>query len=165
MTKTKRPRRNPHARPDLPRRLVLADVENLAGSGDPSLCEVVQVRQDVLCLLADSRQILLHIACSHHAAQAVRFGWPEGHHWWRSGRDGADMALLESVSDRLLLQFDELIVGSGDGIFAQLAAQAASLGLRVIAVSRPEALSARLRLAVEEVRYIPPYVEVSARAA
>ena len=39
------------------------------------------------------------VACSHHAAPTVAFAFPTARHLWRSGRDGADLALLRCAGE------------------------------------------------------------------
>ena len=73
-----------------------------------------------------------------------------------SGLDGADLALLDEVAEiELLRRFDRVCIGSGDGIFAAAAAKIAAAGVEVTVVTRPRALSGRLRLATMDVRYLP----------
>ena len=141
------------------RQLVLADVENLAATPTPSEAEVVEIRRHLHQLIERSGVSTLEIvACSHMAAEAVRFGWPSGHHRWRSGPDGADLALLVGCDqfDWNAPRFTRLIIASGDGIFAELACRMASLGVEVVVVVGRGQLSKRLQLAVgNSVIYLP----------
>jgi hypothetical protein len=78
----------------------------------------------------------------------VGFSWPGARYLWRSGPDGADLALLEvmtgeSVSDR----FESVVVASGDGRFADTVAWLARCGVHVTVVANQRALSRQLRLA------------------
>ncbi len=146
---------NPDSRPRI---LVLADVENLVRTASPACSEVVQVRQDVYSLLNDfiDAEVMTIVGASHHAAAAVRFGWSEGRHHWRSGCDGADLAILQALDETQVAgRFDAVVFASGDGIFAEAASRVAALGPRVIVVAQPEALSRRLRFAAHEVRVLP----------
>lgn len=69
------------------------------------------------------------------------------------GPDGADLRLLkEGSQEKLLNQFDQLVVGSGDGIFADAAALSRKLGLKSVTVSRSPNLSRKLAEASDEVR-------------
>ena len=84
-------------------------------------------------------------------------------HWDRparrlvgSGPDGADLKLLEvlaneSVSER----YKTVVIGSGDGIFAEPAAKLAAQGVQVIALCGTGHLSKRLKLAVHDVIKLP----------
>ena len=71
---------------------------------------------------------------------------------WRSGVDGADLALLEEMSDlRVMQRYGRVTVCSGDGIFADSLAALAEAGVETTVVSRAEALSARLELSAHVV--------------
>jgi hypothetical protein len=61
-----------------------------------------------------------------------------------------------------------VVIASGDGIFAQPAARLQRLGVELTVVSRPDALSRQLRLAVRDVRYLnvlPDLTPALAKAA
>jgi hypothetical protein len=61
------------------------------------------------------------------------------------GRDGADTMLLSLAPPELVVKrYGRLIVGSGDGIFADRAATVRDGGLVVDVVARPDGCSARL---------------------
>ena len=108
------------------------------------------------------------VATSHHAAAATWFAWPAAtRRLIRSGRDGADLALLEVIEkERIAERFAGVTLGSGDGIFAPAAARLQSLGCVVTVVSRRAGLSRQLRMAFRDVRYIDlPQAAVSAKVA
>ena len=137
------------------RRLVLADVENLLGTGDPTEQAVVQIRQDLLDVIGDVSHTLFEVASSHHAAAAVSFGFPEGRHHWRSGPNGADLALLGVFeSDWQVGRFDEVVIASGDGIFAEVAAAVAASGVVCTVITRRAGLSARLAMAASAIIFL-----------
>ena len=99
--------------------LVLIDIENLAGTPNPTTREVVRVMDALHDALPIPDRAHCVVACSHHAAKAVSFAIPSVRHLWRSGRDGADLALLSVLNDeRVEERFEYVIVCSGDGIFA-----------------------------------------------
>lgn len=144
------------------RHLILIDIENLAGCPAPSAYEI----EAVIALLRscipgydDDQQI---VACSHHAAPAVAFAFPSARRIWRSGRDGADLALLdvietEGVADR----YQRVTLCSGDGIFAEAVAALASRGVDVTAVSLAGHLATRLRLAARNLVLLPTSADVA----
>lgn len=136
-------------------RVVLADVENLLGTANPSVQEVVEIRQDVLDLLGNIDDTHFEIACSHHAAAAVRFGFPEGRHQWRSGENGADLALIDVlIHENIIGRFDEVVIASGDGIFAAWAAALAGAGIRCTVISRRDSVSSHLGLAAHTTLFL-----------
>ena len=68
------------------------------------------------------------------------------------GINGADHALIEVLSEeRMPQRFNAVVIASGDGIFASVAADLAAAGLEVTVVAREGHLSARLRLAAQRV--------------
>jgi hypothetical protein len=105
----------------------------------------------------------------------VELGWSqidsaapvECHRFAARGPQGADNKLLEAAPLAWVARrFDRLVVGSGDGVFADRLAAARASGLSVRIVSRPEALSGRLaRLDVPTEWFVGDDVEPgSARA-
>jgi hypothetical protein len=87
----------------------------------------------------------------------VWFGWGEARRVVRSGRDGADLALVQIVdTENVASRFERVVIGSGDGIFAEPAARLQSLGASVTVVSRRESLSRELSFAVRDVRILEP---------
>ena len=141
------------------RSLFLGDIENLGW--DPQLKTLTPERVQTTCF--GVRKALWPfqpqevVASSHYFAEMVWF------HWGRparrlvgSGPDGADLKLLEvlaneSVSER----YKTVVIGSGDGIFAEPAAKLAAQGVQVIALCGTGHLSKKLELAVHDVFKLP----------
>lgn len=89
------------------------------------------------------------VACNHGAALEVGRVFIDERMLWRSGKDGADLALLDILKNEdIANRFSEVVVGSGDGIFAEIVARLAANGVRGHVVSRREALAHRLRMVV-----------------
>ena len=71
------------------------------------------------------------------------------------GPDGADLRLLkEGSQEKFLARFDQLVIGSGDGIFADVLTLGRKLGLKSVTVSQSSSLSAKLAAVSDEVRMI-----------
>lgn len=127
--------------------MFIVDIENLVG--DPRPCRAAAAdafdRLEALTPIAAND----HVVIGAHTVLAASVGvwWPEHRLVTGSGRDAADMALIDSVGDRdwIAGHYDRLIIGSGDHIFVDTAAQFRRLGLVVGVVSRDSALSADLR--------------------
>ena len=69
------------------------------------------------------------------------------------GPDGADLRLLEEgAQEKLLGQFDQLVVGSGDGIFAGVVGTSKKLGMKSVTVARGSSLSQKLAAVSDEIR-------------
>jgi hypothetical protein len=128
----------------------------MAAASDPDA-------RDVTLLLADLRRVMPGfetaqriVACSHHAAPMVAFGFPGARHLWRSGPDGADLALLEVLENENVDQrFGQVTLCSGDGIFAETAVHLARAHVDVTVIARAGQLSRRLELAASQVIKLP----------
>src|SRR6266511_445981 len=123
MTNTRIPRKEA-------RHLVLVDIENLAATPSPTQEEVtavVSALRDVVPSFDCAQRI---IACSHHAARNVAFTFSPARHLWRSGPNGADLALLSVLdNERVDDRFGHVTICSGDGIFAANAARGGAAGV------------------------------------
>ena len=138
------------------RSLHLVDIENLLR--DP-LCEDIEYIEATISNYKHvsgwcaGDQVL--IAANHRLSKRLVFLLQD----WvcrlftAQGPDGADLRLLEEgVQEKLLTQFDELVVGSGDRIFVDALALSRKLGLKSVTVSRSSNLSRKLAAASDEVR-------------
>ncbi len=140
------------------RTLHVVDVENLVGSGRPGLSAVAALRAlytDVVRVVPGDHVV---VACNPGCLLDVGVGWGPGSARLRvgAGRDGADWELLEVLeSERVPERFSRVVIASGDGIFAAMAARLAVAGCDVTVVSRRTSLSAQLRLAAMRVVYLP----------
>ncbi len=135
------------------RQLQLVDVENLLGNPRPLEVEVRECARLWCELVPTPCTSQAVIACNHGAAEAVFWGWDQSaRRLIRSGNNGADEALMDVLRDENIgTRFTQVVIGSGDGIFADAAAWLATQGLDVTVVSRPNALSRRLQLAASRV--------------
>jgi hypothetical protein len=137
------------------RTLHLIDIENLVGAKLPGQGEASQVRTQYWKQVGVGETDHIVIACSHLAFRDAAFGWRDARHLVRSGRNGADLALLDVIyRENVSCRFTHIAIGSGDGIFTPAAAYLARHGCHVTAVSRRGHLSAALRLAVHDVVYL-----------
>ncbi len=129
------------------RQLVLIDIENLTGTPSPT-CEDVEMAKAALRLVVPGFDDAQHIvACSHHAAPTVAFAFQRARHLWRSGPNGADLALLDVLeNERVDERFERVTICSGDGIFAASAAwlAAADVDVAVNLAARPPRCTAQL---------------------
>lgn len=134
------------------RRLHLIDIENLAGASAPSLCQVREVHGLYTKRLPLRAMDQVVIASSHLTLLNAALGWPHARYRVRSGPDGADLELLDVLlHENVAARFTQVVIGSGDGLFATAAAILAGAGVRVTVVSRRDHLSRRLELAAREV--------------
>lgn len=150
------------------RTLHLVDAENLAGSPRFTLADAAAVQHAYRAVVAPGPADQFVVATSHHAALAAWFAWPQStRRLVQSGPDGADLALLDVLEQEGVVgRFDRVAIGSGDGIFAFVAARLQTSGCDVTVVSRRYSLARALRLAVRDVRFIdPPSTPASAPAS
>lgn len=134
------------------------DIENLVGSGRPAEATVAALRTAYLAVVKVRPLDQMVVACNRASLVDVGFGWGPRHAHYRVGvgHNGADWELLgvlecEGVADR----FRQVVIASGDGIFAPMAARLAAAGCDVTVVSRRASLSARLELAAQRVVFLP----------
>jgi len=114
------------------RRLVLVDIENFLGApvfdentASGACCSITQT-------LNLNENDLVIIGTSHSANLfAAHYGWETARQVMQKGHDGADLALLEEMTDDLPKRFAEIVLVSGDGIFADRLAAMAQNGLAV----------------------------------
>jgi hypothetical protein len=137
------------------RRLVVVDIENVVGGA------VMTVEQASCAHMCIEGAVGLHgdehvvIGTSHVGLMPTGLGWAGPRLVARSGDNGADPALLEVLTEeRVEERFDEVVLVSGDGIFTDAVAALSAAGLRVTVVTRPEACSKRLRMAVVRTVYL-----------
>ena len=132
------------------RTLHLLDAENLALTSN---CTFEAVHDSFLRyaeLFEDLSKDLRIIACSHHNAAAVFFGWSAlpSQSLMRSGKDGADLALIEECLTQVdALNVNHVVIGSGDGLFLGLVQDLQARGIFVTVVGVEGRISNRLRLA------------------
>jgi hypothetical protein len=92
------------------------------------------------------------VATSHFNALTVGLSWPEGQFRWRSGRDGADLELIEAVKAQVeQSDFDHVVIGSGDGIFGELVWWLTEQKIRVTVVGISGTISHVLKLVADKV--------------
>jgi hypothetical protein len=103
------------------------------------------------------------IACSHQTFRTVGFCWPGPQYLLRSGPDGADLALLAILdTGHIAARFPDVVIGSGDHIFAPAVTGLTAAGCRVTVTARRDRLSASLaRAAGPRLIYLDPPRHIS----
>jgi hypothetical protein len=138
------------------RRLVVVDVENLAGgachTGDAAAWARRRLRD--VGALQDSDQVAVAVdACG---LASVVFTWTGARCLAAHGKDGADLALLEVLAERVPQRYDRLVLASGDGIFTEAVADLVAHGVHVTVVSHEVADRVGLRGLPPRTRLHPP---------
>lgn len=133
--------------------LIMVDIENQVGASELTAENVVEVKT-ALDLL-EGASVMHVVACSHHNAKAVMFNWPKARIILKSGKDGADLALIDVATDeRVGKRFDRVVIASGDGIFAEVAKDLSNDGVQVCIICGRGALSRNLAHQCSSVRYL-----------
>ncbi|MEZ5252731.1 MAG: NYN domain-containing protein [Microthrixaceae bacterium] len=141
------------------RQIVLIDIENIVESArDANTYDFADVFGRVAA--AVDLQRTDHVVVSANPALvtglfAMHDLWPSAQIRPRHGRDGADLALLDSVRDthQVARSYDRAVIASGDGCFTPLAIDLRTVGVATVVVARPESTSIELRS--ESSEYIP----------
>jgi hypothetical protein len=91
---------------------------------------------------------------------------PSARHILGRGISGADRALVDVLhQEHVAERFVEVVIVSGDGIFADVAAELGQQGVVVTVVARQGSLSARLRLAATRIVLLPDFAPPLGEAA
>lgn len=144
------------------RSMHLVDVENLMGGTQFLSSDVTAIEAQYRELAGIKPGDHVVIGSSHFTAGAVWFGWSHARRVVRSGPDGADLALIRLMDEEDLAgRYGRVVVGSGDGIFAEPCARLQALECPVTVVARcPASLSRRLAFAVRDTHFLEPTVPV-----
>lgn len=140
------------------RTLHLVDIENLVGGPTGALlglaAAVARYQREAPVNVGD------HVVIAANPGMALEVGtaWPTARLLAAPGKDGADLALLGEVADvvNVAERYDRVVIGSGDGIFADAAEQLRVLGLAVGVVAPFNGLSPRLYRRASFVRLMTP---------
>lgn len=153
------------------RALHLIDLENLCGAGSTTAEDAARVLAAYVDAVKIGPADSIHIGVAHHMATAVMpvlCVFPGRLHV-RSGRDGAETALLDSIDlTHISTRFSRLIIASADRTFTEAANEARRLGMTVWQVTGRGGLSHELsRVADRRMRLRlprPPAEVLAARA-
>ncbi|MCF4123347.1 hypothetical protein L1785_20475 [Antribacter sp. KLBMP9083] len=148
------------------RTLHVVDVENLLGTGALTSDAVRYARQVVTRVVPFAETDATVVGVSSSQAMLALSTWHPALRVAHLGHDGADLALLDALSDDRVARFSAVTICSGDGIFADRIAAIAAQGIRTTVVAPSGCLSHRLRLAAHTVIEIPvPFHPAPATAA
>ncbi|MER6832304.1 hypothetical protein ABT352_40395 [Streptosporangium sp. NPDC000563] len=145
------------------RSIHLLDIENLTASPAPTTAEVRQTMNEYRERVPIGPMDQFIAAVNPRSMVSAGIAIRGAQLLIRPGADGADSALTEAaVSGRIDLRFERVVIGSGDGYFADLAVWLAGAGLRVNVVSRPTSLNWRLYIAGSDITYLPSRLALAA---
>ena len=137
------------------RQLRLVDLENLAGQPVVSLDNATTVAHRLEEVLPLGAADLQAVATAHVSGFAAKAAFPGAAVQWRSGKDGADLALLDYAGELPLTRFHELVVASADGIFSGLMHAAKAAGLTVTVVADTTRASRRMLALADQIIEFP----------
>ena len=126
--------------------LHVVDLENLMGTAMPRPADVRFAYAGYALAAEPDEADRWVLATSHACAHKAWMAWPVGCcRLTRSGTDGADFALLRFLEvPQNLNRVGRVVIGSGDGIFADRVRELRAKGAEVVVVSRPGSLSRSL---------------------
>lgn len=144
-------------------RLVLVDIENLAGGAELVASTVEEIKSDLTARLALTDNDMVVVASGSEAFLGWAFAWQNVGRRIRTGLDGADYELLWELENVKPGRFSEVVVASGDGIFADSISRLGEKNITVTVVSRASSCSRRLMHAAHTtILYTPIYDLVEA---
>ncbi|WP_296010561.1 hypothetical protein [uncultured Adlercreutzia sp.] len=144
MSKSKKTRKNALSG-KMNRRLFLIDVENYCGKPILSEQDALVAKMSFFEHFSPRENDLIVVGTSHtNNFFNVGMAWHGVRQVLGIGHDGADMALIKAAKDYRLNTFEEVVVLSGDGIFAETVEELALEGVIVAVVSSADRLSRRL---------------------
>ena len=130
------------------RRLVVVDIENVVGGAVMAVEQAVRARSSIEDAIDLNGREHVVIGTSHVGVMASWLGWRGPRIVARSGENGADLALLEVLTEeRVEERFDEVVLASGDGVFTEAVAELGTAGVVVTVVALRGRCSKRLRMA------------------
>ena len=141
------------------RALALVDIENLAGTPLPSTGLVQEIKSAFCSLAVMNPMSQTYVGCHPGVTAEVCFGWHD--HFTlcsKAGKDGADLALIEEVHNiKNLREYNTIVIGSGDHIFAGIAEQLRKEGHYIHVIVGNGHPSAALRGVAHKVSYLPHF--------
>jgi hypothetical protein len=137
------------------RALRVVDVENLVGASRATPATLRATATKLHRIAPRSPRDHEIVGTDPRLLLAAATAWPGARYLLGRGPSGADRELAQVLHDeRIEQRFDHVVIASGDGQFAPVAAMLASQGCRVTVIARRGCLSRRLQLAAGEVRYL-----------
>lgn len=133
------------------------DIENLAGNGRLLSQDVVGVRDRFQQAVAPDEMDLFTVGCDSSNAFHVRSAFPGARLVVGRGPDGADLALIEAMQEDMQsgAWSTQVLLGSGDHIFAPILAAMAGEGAITRVVGIEGHTSHRLKLAAHHTTLLP----------
>ena len=139
------------------RAFTVLDLENECGGAElvPKYANEVRRQFQKLTLPYPSQTVIAVGSRALSIYPQLYFEWPEARILCRPGIDGADICLCEVlVAEATARRSACVVIGSGDGMFAEPADYLKKQGTRIIVVGRRGAISQRLIRVADEISFI-----------
>lgn len=133
------------------RRLILIDIENFNGGPIATPAQARWCRRVLDNWIQPGDADLIVLAADITTVTNLHAGWSSHRILAGAGENGADHRLLEVMDEDLARRFSELVLVSGDRIFAEKISWLAGQGLPTTVYSHATALSKRLNFAATTV--------------
>lgn len=133
------------------RRIILVDIENFNGQPVATPAQARWCERMLSQWLAIEPGDLVVIAADISTVTNVHQAWPKARILAGRYENGADLRLLEVMEESLPERFGEMILVSGDRIFAEKISELAGQGLPTHVYAHEAALSKRLKFAATTV--------------
>lgn len=133
------------------RRLVLIDVENFNGGPVQTPAQARWCRRMIDNWIKPEEGDLIVLAADVATVTNVYAGWPSHRILPGYGDNGADLQLLEVMDEDLAARFTEVVLVSGDRIFAEKVSWLAGQGLPTTVYAHEAGLAKRLAFAATAV--------------
>jgi len=142
------------------RTTMLVDVENGCGCADSVPYRQNELHDHILGLPGLGQVQVIYATGPRARDLCPNLLWDWGRHRYLCGHglNGADLALINAAkNDPAVFRSARVVIVSGDGIFAPLAAALAAQGTHITVVARRGTLSAALRLVAHRIEYLPEF--------
>ena len=139
------------------RSLHLVDIENLMGGPQRGAHALAFASEAYLETAPVGACDHIIVAANRHLIVDAARWWPGSRPLVGDGPNGADLALIGEASnlDWVVRRFDRIVIGSGDGIFHELAIEYRALGIEVGVVATARSLAHVLRRHASFVLHLP----------
>ncbi|MET3860472.1 hypothetical protein ABIE38_001394 [Dietzia sp. 2505] len=148
------------------RRLILIDIENISGGAIRTLAEARWAQRMLNSALKLGHYEQVIVGASRAGAVNTGPVWPAARLVVGSGVDGADQALLDVLhNENIVDRFEEVVLVSGDGIFADTVAALGGHGVKVTVVAHQRSLAKSLQMAASRtVTFTPSQINIEGAA-
>lgn len=137
------------------RRLIVVDMENIVGGAVMTVEAGVWVRREIVAVIGERAGDQVVIGTARNGCLNAGLSWGGARRVMRDGASGADLALLEVLTENVENRFAEVVIISGDHIFSERVSEFAGAGLKTMVVGVRGSTATALRLAAHETKYIP----------